>query len=798
MRVKKKQQVSIIYKKDSSTSVMRATPASVFFRSFFSIDPYQAVRLNVISCNFRIKLQANRKTIKEKFSAATSSAALSSSSREKARALEQSNNVIFEGSVDITKQIPNDMILAILRGDSIGKRRVLKFKDDNLSVFQNTKEVINDNSSLQQSKPAGRMSTQSMRVDLLYRRKKDSASIVNMARFFSPEKSKLSGFKTIDNLLSRAEDKELQFRNSLIKTSSSKSSQTYLEDEPIKFIDVPIFFDLSKQSLANVRVEVDVVSSSGANQSTVSVLQTIAFNVNLAEIYSDFVIPTKEPACQFASYGANRVIVAKQMDPNAYRLKIYRKSMDAGSGATFLKIADLAAKDGDSVRFVDRPKSLSSCIYRVVPFNEFGVYSGQFSSFVQAGLGYNKKYQADTTAIFAYEEGTAVNIKVFNIPDDVISLRLVRKDLTLHETVFTNPNSLKTKSSLNLRREDKTASFADEPTTLDHTFEYRLILTDKSGSERLSQNSCVARFLNDKLSMGQRGINVTDVSTNIAGTQRASFTLSVPPDDATLDKIYAIIEQSGLSTQYVEELKNNRELLSGITAFEITRFDTTSGLNEYFGVFPAGTFIDDESSRKSNGVSPIQPGRTYYYHVRLLVRNASSVFSETSVTQTDQQTGKQYQTNMKKFTSSKVSRRGSLDSTSKQQRFGAKTGSSTPAYASSDDEMIQGPTSITAIVTVKSQGSNIQVNDFKAKAGVNGNILKWQLKAGIQPLDHIILYADYNGRMAPVKALQYCETNSMSYVDNEIDAPLDSVKYYISAVFSDFSESELFGPARMV
>ena len=796
MRAKKKQQENVIYTSETPTLAFEINGGRVSFRSFFALDLAQAVRLNVISCNFRVLLQQNPKSRDKKFTAAGSKSAINSSTIEKLRSLQKAPNVIFEGSVDVTKQIPNDRVFAISRGASIRRQKTLKFKSSNELNPQAGIKPSSAASSLGRGAIANRDDSQSLRVDMLYRRHIDPADLVNKVRFFAPTKNGLSGLKLVDSAISKADSKQLQFRNSLSKGTSGKQVQAYIEEKEITLIDVPLLFNVSKRGLSEVRVEIDAVTSSGANDQT-RTLQTVSFNLNLRELYEDFIIPIESPSCDFASYGTYRVINARQVDRNASRLKIYRKLIDGGSNSSFDQISDLPARFGSSVRFIDRPNSLAGCIYRVVPFNELGITSGQFTSFVQTGLGYNKRYQTDTTSVLAYENNSIVEIKAFNIPNDVISVRLVRKNLTVHETKFTVPSSVITASSLKLDRKTKEVSFKDQPTRANLTLEYCLILIDAYGNERISQNSCVTRFVNDKNTAGRQGITVSAPQTTSAGARQVSFNLDASADDSSLDKIYSIVEASGLSTAYVNELKGNRELLSGIIAFEIFRFDPVTGLNECFGIIPAGTFVDSSETRRSKNVSELVAGRTYHYHYRLLVRSVSTVFSGIQIPQINQQTGNTFQTDMKKFNSPNVSKRGTMASTFEQQRIDAKTGLSTPAYASSDSEMIQGATSFTGLSIVKIEGADTQFSNFKVSKGSKGNIIKWQIKSGVQIIDHIIIYADYNRKIAPIKALQYCDIGNMSYVDNTFDAPLENMNYYISAVFSDLSESEPFGPAKV-
>ena len=54
-----------------------------------------------------------------------------------------------------------------------------------------------------------------------------------------------------------------------------------------------------------------------------------------------------------------------------------------------------------------------------------------------------------------------------------------------------------------------------------------------------------------------------------------------------------------------------------------------SGLSETFGVIKGEEFEDSPLTRLESGVSDIIPGREYEYIVTVLVRNPSTIFSQT-------------------------------------------------------------------------------------------------------------------------------------------------------------------------
>ena len=149
---------------------------------------------------------------------------------------------------------------------------------------------------------------------------------------------------------------------------------------------------------------------------------------------------------------------------------------------------------------------------------------------------------------------------------------------------------------------------------------------------------------------------------------------SAPTNQASLDLVYNLLSAQGLESQYASEISNNKQLLSKLVALEMLRFDTTTGINESFGVVQTGIFNDNAGSQKAANVSSLIQGRRYIYQYRLLIRSPNTIFNDTSIQKTDLESGKSYSTDQKKFNSPRAIKRGTLASTSKQIQAITKDG----------------------------------------------------------------------------------------------------------------------------
>jgi hypothetical protein len=433
----------------------------------------------------------------------------------------------------------------------------------------------------------------------------------------------------------------------------------------------------------------------------------------------------------------------------------------------------------------------------VIPLNELSISSGEFSSAVAPGTKSNKKKsEPDNLTLLATETSSGVKVSVFNVPTEVVTIRLVRKNLTTHESTFSTPPDVIDGSIRKLDKTTPNVEFQDRPSRVDAVYEYKVIMIDAYGDEKESQRRAVIHFSGDI--EDQEGYSLYSSSLRIGdgGAPNVSFQVDAPTSQASLDLIYSTLIDAGLDSLYADEIKSNKELFSKIVSLEVMRFDTVTGLNESFGVVKIGLFQDDSKSQRFANVSSLVSGRKYIYQFRLLVRAPGTIFTESSVDKKDLETGKSYAVSMKKFNSPFVLKKGTLSSTSKQLRVSSRASFKIDPAAGSAREMIQGRTALTGEVVVTVPHIDTDVTDLSVEETPRGNVVKWKVSEGFQKIDHIVIYADYNGKLAPLRALHFYGSESMIYLDDKLKASLDDVKYYVQLVFQNFSQGQLIGPVK--
>ena len=792
MKVKQKNPTQVISISDRTVEVDRIDDDMIIFRAFINVEAAAALEYNVNLCQFRVFSSVDQRIDKPKLSSIESSDVLQSATLRKVKAIRRYSSTIAQGAIDVTKSIPNDRISSILRGKPVRSTKIINFDSNDDASSQ-----IKSGDSASANSGAGSSDfIVSYCRDLVNRNNIDPATIFNDAPFHSSIPKVSRGMRT-SGLMSRLDPKDLKLRNSYVDDKRKRLSVRFDSVEE-SVIEVPFKFKVLKRFVGTYQVEVDAVSSSRAT----SKIQMIKFSVDLRKAYENYIIPTLSPSLQITNVGLSRFIRIKQRDRNATSVRVYRRSYSEKSGGAgfshFTEIANISVKPGDEAQFVDRPDTSGRCLYRVVPFNDLSLTSGEFSSAVVPGSrSRERKSHKDTTTLLAVEREGQIVVSVFNIPNDVISIRLVRRNLTIFETLLASPSSVVGGPIRILSRNSRNVDFDDYVSRPDSAYEYKVIMIDVFGEERESEKNAVVYFVGNP--EVQEGRTIITQSPKITNEQepKVTFQIKAPTEQSTLDNIYNILIDQGLSQQYVDEIKQNRELFGKIIAFEMLRFDTVSGQNESFGVIKEGTFEDSSRTRKISNVSSLKAGRKYVYNYRLLIRAPSTLFDSATVGRVDLETGKSFSTNLKKFNAPRALTRGTLTSNAVQQRTFSKTGLKTDPTRLGIEELMAGRTSLTGTTEIRVPEVSTSVSDLSVEQTSHGNVIRWRIKEGIQEIDHIIVFADYNGRLAPLRALQYCGSNNMIYLDDQLSASINEASYYVRLVFLNFQQGELVGPAKV-
>ena len=793
MRARPKKQDQIISISDREPEVVRIMGDDIFVKVFFDFDAQSVMESGAVVCDYKVYKETITSTVRQKTTAIESRLATNKSSLRKSSSISKLSRQIATGKVDITKMIPNDRVGKILAGNFVRKTKSLQIVG---SSDASSTKLDAPSSSLTNDAQKNERSILSTSIDTLNRGNKDIAAEINKAPFHASINAISSGVR-VTGTLAGVSKKILQLRESMIENFGSPAS-VKVEEEETKTVEASFVFKIKKRSLSTYKVEIDARSQQEISRPA-RVLQTITFDVDLNEAFQEHIIPTEAPSLQIVDLGSAKAIRMIQLDRYATNVRLYRRIISEKEGqlpSPFTRVSEVSLERGQSSQFIDRPLGAGKCIYRAVPVNELGITSGEFSSVVtRASKLVDKKNDDDTLAILAIENEGNVVVNAYNVPNDIISLRLIRKNVTTKEKAFSTPVTLTSNQIIKIERETEEAQAIDRPSRFNAVYQYKFLMFDAYGNVRESQNSSIIHFSGDNSSREGRTLIITPPQSSRDEGEKISFQVDAPTDQASLDKVIEILTQAGLESQYEQEIRENRELFSKITALEMLRFDTITGVNESFGVVKSGIFEDSSKSRKAGSVSPPVPGRTYVYQFRLLIRSPGTIFRQTTTTSVDLETSKSFSVNLKKFNSPRTLKSGVLAATSRQIAAGTRTGLKFDSNFGSESEMIAGRTSLTGFLIVQVPGKETSLFGVEAEESSRGNVIRWNVRQGTQHIDHVIVYAEFNGRRAPLRALHYSGESTMIYLDDRLKAKSGEIQYFVRPVFTNLKRGNLVGPA---
>jgi hypothetical protein len=764
MKTQKNEQIQVLNISATPAEVIDAKENIITFRIYFGFEFQASVSNLITTCDYTIRNDDEQ----------TKSAVVTSPlrSRNLLNSSNRTSNVtpIQQGKIDLSKFLPNNI-------SSAKKMTQKKIVDDSKS---------NSGSNQSQSKASVDVdSTSDFDLsDAFYRDLKDPAAEINKIDYHTNHNKIIQGTNKQSNL--NLTSKIAGAASSTTKSSTTSTGKKIVTEET-GVIDAYFDVKLKKSQLKTYKVYV----SGGSQQ--------ISFIVEFRKIYSDYIIPVHPPKLSVSRIGHKRIIEVSQVDKNCESVVIYKKST---TDTSFKVLTASSLKSPNTLKLVD-DVFMNPAIYRAISLNENSVGSGVFSSFVGKGDKNFHPSEPDTSTLLAIESSNSVRLSIYNIPKEIISVSAVKRNLSLHETKFVDINPILNDtttgtgvSRANLTLKQVSADLIDRQVRPDSIYEYKIKMIDLYGNEKLSKCSSVIHFEGSSSDVAFNTLQTSKLSVENNGS--VSFVVESSNDDNSFNLIYDTLITAGYDSLYLDEVKSNREQLKNLLAVEISRFDTITGLNEYFGITKLGNFSDSFSTRSNKNISQIESGRTYIYQVRLLTRSPSSLITNSTRESTDLETAKTYTINMKKFAGPTTIKRGTLASNASQKGAVYKNGYRLKRTASAENEFHQGRTSITTSVLVKIPSTSTQISSTSVKSTARGNVIKWFVQQGDQEIDSIIIYADYNGIFAPLKVVHHPSASEQAFLDTKLNVSLDNVKYYLQILYSNYVKGSLIGPIKEI
>ena len=482
----------------------------------------------------------------------------------------------------------------------------------------------------------------------------------------------------------------------------------------------------------------------GVVRETSEIIQRLGQDVSHVNKLEQFHIPISPPLINISQRRTpGKVIIdLKQVDPQAVAIDLYRKRLtfEDDSAYDFVKTIPATNKDG-KIQFLDNNVNNGTALaYRAVAVGRNKRVGFEFSNAISLPprITLNRPLSKRATYVVMVPKSTlsGIEIEVSRIPQGVVSIRLVRRDVTLNETKHT---TIINKPMVNVEGATS-VSFIDNHVIDSHVYDYTCEIVYPNGYRAMSTSSCQIDYelVGSGLALSVENVSLT--TTN----PRAGFNVSFNVNSTSTHKpnIADIVShdlmQKKTNVLYEEEMKAGRKELSKVKALSVKRVDMTTGHVESMGTIVNGSFSENEQG-KPGTFKQMKEGRTYRYVVSSQERHAEQMLSNVMTSTSGSVASGQhaYTYDVTKFKHPQTLKDGTLLS---------PTDKGLESSNSAKDKLAFGSTGhVTSIdVTVPSKIASIEAASAR-KIAPDRVSIQWQLKGDASKFDHFIIISEYLG-----------------------------------------------------
>lgn len=518
------------------------------------------------------------------------------------------------------------------------------------------------------------------------------------------------------------------------------------------------------------------------------------FQINHGSEVRDFFGNPEPPVVQSSesSFGRMSVILSKS-DPSLNKVKVVRITSNPNALNPVIETrGTLVFENEKQIYYEDDVDNVAPnvVIYRFVVMNLDGSY-GEFSSVVLNSftkVADQKKVESATTpiSIRALNDKNYVQILVDTLNDQVFSLRLLRQDMgaigefsDTVKTIYSQTNEYSTVVS----GEKTTLEFLDYDAVPGRHYRYFAAYKIGQGiAASLQQESIsdedetivrrqVTSDLPFKASL-TAPVTLQDQTNSIS----VSFEMSVQEVDETFNVLVEALTLAGVSSQFLQDLQNDRQKARQVAVFLVERVDRVTGKRATFGVYPPGSFADSPEERTKRGVPAPIPGRKYEYVCKLCIRPPESFLltAFTGFVARSSSAGNVTQVLAAKFQSA-FSSFGIIPS-QKDVRNGY----------SIKENFVLGQTGLELSNTVKMPLSGPQIKNLEVKSRKFYDLLSWSVIGDTSQVSYFLVYCNYNGIDELVGTVSAIGKNaSYKYKDDRYSQEVGEKKYFVKIVTAD-------------
>lgn len=559
------------------------------------------------------------------------------------------------------------------------------------------------------------------------------------------------------------------------------SLETTFTDDVTITSEITLPSDKIKDANGNFRplfFSFDLLNSGGIST------QTLREPVDVLKYLEAFYTPRTPPIVKFAKFDATgrANIQIKQTDSRATAVRVYRKDFSYTNndpGVYQLVSEQEIACDGSFQNVSVEASPSFTTIYRVISVGKNEALSPEFTNVVVNPTKIIKRrtYVAMTSRVVT----NGVNIDVTDVPLDVVSFLIYRKDRTVRGKFEAVGNEV-----IQVTPENETAVYTVTDTSVKkyHVYEYICRLYYKNGTtfdagrvfidyEPLVENLVDTKIEDIKVSYDIDNYNVT-------------FKLTTVVNESDADSIKALLERQGLRELFDDDLLKERDKLQKLIAHQVYRVDLTDGTKENFGVI-TDEFFSDVRFRLINSVRPLQAGHAYRYEVVALLRAPETMFDEFVKTAVDATTKKKYTFKPSKFLHPITLKFGNITSS---QTLSEHYPQAQLSFGSVGNIATAEVSFATDVVTV----TNVSADAFDSTT----HLIKWSIVGDPRQIDHFVVMKEFLGQRHIIgKCHAVNETTSFRFFYQLTDADLGEIEYIITPILDNYSVGSEFRTNRV-
>lgn len=586
--------------------------------------------------------------------------------------------------------------------------------------------------------------------------------------------------------------------STLINQINIKSIQELADDE---YIDVVV-----KQKLTKIRITEKVVVSSSditGGQFYITIflidskgrrLEHISQLVNHSSYMKLYQIPSIPPsvtAMPVQKPGKISFFV-QQIDKKANAINIYRREvnpnvLDIESGYKFAGKIDITAADGPR-RVVDPYSGTNNCLYRFVP-----TYGDSYQAGIYASVGVKinstnlvntpqlRRPRTGSVVCEARNDGVYINIS--SVPYGPVAVKIYRKDLSLKEKEYKLVNNSVYDIGPN---QSRSLLVIDKDVKRTRVYEYVCKYMFREGDEVQCSTAVILEYRTVESNVIQASIINQTVVEKSDGVD-ILFDIDYSPLLNNEELIRRSINIQGLTPEYQDEISKDRSKLSKLFTSTVTRKNTTTGEEEYFGIVDSVNFSDRKFGAVKN-VKPPESGYEYEYTVTVYVRSPDTVFP-----------------NLTNTVQSQPGRPGYTYSPWKWQRpLSLLTGNIVTELANKANhakpQAIQGEIADIQKVKVNLEDAQPSIILGSAeKIRSQAALLRWQISGSAKKIDHFVIIKDKMGMREIVMASHaITKDNYFEVVVEENEELAAGSLYVLMPVYYDGSRGKEFVVNAMV